>query len=146
MLWDIQSSKDNYRSAEEYNICYLIVNRVPKIGIVHQRYKWRMSLDTWFTSSLLIDVIHEHAPVKAKILKRASVPYMNPQPRKAIYRRNMARNKFRKYGSTYWEDNRIQRNKSCCNTKGIYQCQIFSPEMLFAWQVLLVNRFSLYDR
>ena len=31
--------------------------------------------------------------------------------RKSIYRRNMARNKFRKYGSTYWEDNRIQRNK-----------------------------------
>ena len=36
---------------------------------------------------------------------------MNSQPRKTIYGRNMARNKFRKYGSTYWEDNRIQRNK-----------------------------------
>ena len=66
---------------------------------------------SWFTSSLLIDVINEHAPVKSKILKRASVPYMNSKLRKAIYRRNMARNKFRKYGSTYWEDNRIQRNK-----------------------------------
>ena len=66
---------------------------------------------SWFTSSLLIDVINEHAPVKSKILKRASVPYMNSKLRKAIYRRNMARNKFRKYGSTYWEDNHIQRNK-----------------------------------
>ena len=66
---------------------------------------------SWFTSSLIIDVINEHAPVTSKILKRASVPYMNSKLRKAIYRRNMAQNKFRKYGSTYWEDNRIQRNK-----------------------------------
>ena len=66
---------------------------------------------SWFTSSLLIDIINVHAPVKSKILKHASVPYMNSQLRKSIYRRNMTRNKFRKYGSTYWEDNRIQRNK-----------------------------------
>ena len=62
-------------------------------------------------AACLIDVSYEHAPVKSKILKRASIPYMNSQLRKAIYRRNMAQNKFRKYGSTYWEVNRIQRNK-----------------------------------
>ena len=28
-----------------------------------------------FTSSLLIDVINEHVPVKSKILKTATVPY-----------------------------------------------------------------------
>ena len=66
---------------------------------------------SWFTGSLLTDVINDHAPVNSKILKRASVPNMNSQLRKAIYRRNMARNKFRKYGSAYWEENRVHRNK-----------------------------------
>ena len=66
---------------------------------------------SWFTSSLLIDFIHEHIPVKSKILKPATVPYMNSQLRKVIYRRNLAQNKFCKYGSTHWQDNRIQRNK-----------------------------------
>ena len=65
----------------------------------------------WFTSNLLSEVINEHAPIKTKIVKTASVPYMNSQLRKAIYKRNMVRNKFHKYGRTYWKENRIQRNK-----------------------------------
>ena len=35
---------------------------------------------------------------------------MNAQLRKAMYQRNMARNKFRKYGKQYWQENRRQRN------------------------------------
>ena len=35
---------------------------------------------------------------------------MNGCLRKAMYQRNMARNKFRKYGKQYWQENRRQRN------------------------------------
>ena len=59
---------------------------------------------TWFTSTLISDVIDGHAPVKSKILKQQSVPYMNNKLRKALYSRNMARNKFRIHGKKYWEE------------------------------------------
>ena len=65
---------------------------------------------SWFTSSLLNDVIDHHAPCKSKLIKCDSVPYMNSELRKALYKRNMVRNKFRKFGKAYWEDNRIHRN------------------------------------
>ena len=35
---------------------------------------------------------------------------MNSKLRKAQYRRNMARNKFRRFGKKYWNENRRQRN------------------------------------
>ena len=35
---------------------------------------------------------------------------MNSELRKALYKRNMVRNKFRKFGKAYWEENRIHRN------------------------------------
>ena len=63
-----------------------------------------------FTSSLLSAIINEHAPMKRKLVKQESVPYMNARLRKAIYKRNMARNKFRLYGKQYWHENRRQRN------------------------------------
>ena len=65
---------------------------------------------SWFTSSLLNDVIDHHAPCKSKLIKCDSVPYMNSELRKALYKRNMVRNKFRKFGKAYWEENRIHRN------------------------------------
>ena len=52
----------------------------------------------WYTSKLLNDVIDEHAPMKRKLIKQESVPYMNGRLRKATYQRNMARNKFCRYG------------------------------------------------
>ena len=48
----------------------------------------------WYTSTLIRDVIDTHA----KLVK-------------AIYSRNMARNKFRKFGTKFWSENRRQRNK-----------------------------------
>ena len=65
----------------------------------------------WYTSTLIRDVINTHAPIKSKLIKRQSVPYMNSELRKAIYSRNMARNKFRKFGTKFWSENRRQRNK-----------------------------------
>ena len=64
----------------------------------------------WYTSKLLNDVIDEHAPMKRKLIKQESVPYMNGRLRKAMYQRNMARNEFRIYGKQYWQENCRQRN------------------------------------
>ena len=62
------------------------------------------------TSSLLDYVIDHHATCKSKLTKYDSVPYMNSELRKALYKRNMVRNRFRKFGKAYWEENRIHRN------------------------------------
>ena len=64
----------------------------------------------WFTSSLLGDIVEEHAPTKRKLIKHENAPFMNARLRRAIYQRNMARNRFRKYGKQYWEENRQKRN------------------------------------
>ena len=56
------------------------------------------------------DVIDHHAPCKSKLMKCDSVPYMNSELREALYKRNIVRNKFRKFGKAYWEENRIHRN------------------------------------
>ena len=65
----------------------------------------------WYTSSLIKYVVDYHAPIKSKIVRSQSVPYMNSALRKAQYQRNMARNKFKKYGKSYWEENRRLRNQ-----------------------------------
>ena len=65
----------------------------------------------WFTSKLLNNIIDSHAPVKVKTVTRDSVPYMNSKMRKALYQRNMARNKFKKFGNDHWEENRKKRNE-----------------------------------
>ena len=65
----------------------------------------------WYTSQLLADIVNTHAPMKSKQVKCDSVPYMNSRLRKAIYARNMSRNKFRKFGHKFWEENRRMRNK-----------------------------------
>ena len=65
----------------------------------------------WFQSKLLLDIINEHAPIKTKIIKKQSVPYMNAALRKSMYQRNMARNKFRKFGKKYWHDYKRKRNE-----------------------------------
>ena len=49
--------------------------------------------------------------MKSKFVKCKPVPYMNSQLRKAMYARNMARNKFKKFGKSHWEENRRERNR-----------------------------------
>ena len=65
----------------------------------------------WFTSKLLSNIIDSHAPIKVKTVKKDSVPYMNSKMRKALYQRNMVRNKFRIFGKKHWEQNRKKRNE-----------------------------------
>ena len=48
--------------------------------------------------------------MKWKYIRQESVPYMNARLRKAMYSRNMARTKFRKYRKQYWQENRRQQN------------------------------------
>ena len=64
----------------------------------------------WFNSKILADIVDEHAPIKTKIIKCDSVPYMNSALRKAQYARNMARNKYKRFGNKFWEENRRHRN------------------------------------
>ena len=65
----------------------------------------------WFFSSLLSDIITEHAPVKTKILKRTQVPYMNSNLRKTINVKNMLWRKYKKNVSTEnWNRYRAHRN------------------------------------
>ena len=63
------------------------------------------------TSTLITDVVDFHAPMKSKFVKCKPVAYMNSQLRKALYARNMARNKFKKFGKSHWEENRRERNR-----------------------------------
>ena len=63
----------------------------------------------WGFSKLLSGVIDSNAPVKTKILKKPSVPYMNSRLRQAIHRKNMLRNAYKKR-KVKWDDYRKQRN------------------------------------
>ena len=64
----------------------------------------------WYTSALMRNIIDEHAPMKTRVVKCDSVPYMTSALRKAQYKRNMARNRFRRFGKQCWEENRRARN------------------------------------
>ena len=64
----------------------------------------------WYTSALLRNIIDEHAPMKTRIVKCDSLPYMNSAFRKSQYKRNMITNKFKRFGKQYWEENRRARN------------------------------------
>ena len=63
-----------------------------------------------YTTSLIKYVVDHHTPVKSKTVSSLSVPYMNSARRKAQYRRNMVRNKFKKYRKSSWEENRRLKN------------------------------------
>jgi orotidine-5'-phosphate decarboxylase len=56
-------------------------------------------------------VIDHHAPIKYRYPRKNSVPYMNRELRKAIYKKQMLRSKFEKYKTNKtWEAYRKQRN------------------------------------
>ena len=84
----------SYKNFDDTDFCKTVLSSPFHVGeIFHE-------LDdmVWFTSKLLSDIIDEYAPIKRKLVKQESVPYMKAQLRKAMYQRNMARNKFRTYG------------------------------------------------
>ena len=80
---------------------------------------------TWCYTKLLSDVMEKNAPSKSKIAKKPSVPFMNSNLRKAMHKRNMLRNKYKK-GLVGWDAYRRQRNL----TPAIYKRskQTYFPE------------------
>ena len=63
----------------------------------------------WCFTKVLSDVMEKNAPVKSKVIKKHQIPYMNSKLRKAMYKRNMLRNKYKK-GLVEWDVYRMQRN------------------------------------
>ena len=63
----------------------------------------------WSFSKLLSGVIDSNAPVKKKIVKKPSVPFINSRLRQAIRRKNMLRNAYKKE-KVKWDDDRKQGN------------------------------------
>ena len=71
----------------------------------------------WFFHKLYTSVVDEIAPIKTRTIKYKPLPYMNSELRKAMFKRNMLRNKFYKTPhknklerSKAWEAFRRQRN------------------------------------
>lgn len=73
---------------------------------------------TWAFHKAFSDIVNEHAPLKTRILKKNSAPFMNSQLRKMIHRRNQLKNKFWKIKSKEnWEAYRSMRNKTNAQIK-----------------------------
>ena len=53
--------------------------------------------------------MEKNALVKSKVIKKSQIPYMNSKPRKAMHKRNMLWNKYKK-GLVEWDVSRMQRN------------------------------------
>ena len=96
----------SYKNFDDTDFCKTVLSSPFHVGEIFDDVEDM----AWFTSKLLSDIIDEYAPIKRKLVKQESVPYKNAQLRKAMYQRNMARNKFPKYGMQYWQENRRQRN------------------------------------
>ena len=96
----------SYKKFKENDYCFHVLSAPFHVGEIFNDIEDM----AWFTNKLLSDIIEEHAPLKTKIIKKQSVPYMNACLRKAMYNRNMARNKYRKFGETFHENYRRQRN------------------------------------
>ena len=78
---------------------------------VHVAYIFDDVGDTaWFHAGLIKKCNGLACPNQNKNLPKKSVTFMNSKLRKAQYKRNIARNKFRRFGKKYRNENRHQRN------------------------------------
>ena len=65
----------------------------------------------WMCSTLLQEIVNEHAPIKQKTIKGDHIPYMNGELRRAIIVKRMLQRKFTKCNSNMnWDKHRKQRN------------------------------------
>ena len=66
----------------------------------------------WAHEWLLTEVIHEHAPIKSRVVKSNKPPYMNGDLKRAVYKKRMLFNKYKKCKSSInWENYRLERNR-----------------------------------
>ena len=67
----------------------------------------------WAHEWLLNEVINIHAPVKERVSKMKRPAYINDDLRRAVFKKKMLFNKYKKYPSkTNWEGYR--KTKECC--------------------------------
>ena len=65
----------------------------------------------WMCSTLLQELVSEHAPIKQKTIEGNHIPYMNGELRRAINVKRMLKRKFTKCNSNMnWDKYRKQRN------------------------------------
>ena len=65
----------------------------------------------WAHERLLTEVINEHAPIKERKLKAKKPAFMNGDLRRAVYKKHMLFNKYKKYKTPLnWDNYRKQRN------------------------------------
>ena len=65
----------------------------------------------WMCSTLLQEIVNEHAPIKQKTIKGNHLPYMNGELRRAINVKRMLKRKFTKCNSNMnWDKYRKQWN------------------------------------
>ena len=63
----------------------------------------------WCYTKLVSNVVDSNAPIKCKVVKKPSVPFMNGNLRDAMHKRNMLYNKYKK-GLATWRSYKSQRN------------------------------------
>ncbi len=105
-------NKVTYRSLKNFDIndFKLEVSRMPFfVGDIFEDESDKY----WFKQQLFSNALNESAPIKTRSIKEEHIPYMNSTLRKAMYKRNMLRNIYRKdpKNNQKWEAYRKQRNK-----------------------------------
>ena len=63
----------------------------------------------WCKTKLVSNVVDSNAPIKRKVVKKPSVPFMNGNLRHAMHKRNMLYNEYKK-GLATWRSYKSQRN------------------------------------
>ena len=66
----------------------------------------------WAFSTMFMNVLNDHAPIKSRTVKGSKVPYMHAKLMNEIYKRNQLKNiYFQNRSACNWENFRCQRNK-----------------------------------
>jgi ERCC4-related helicase len=106
------NSKIQYRSFKDFDVNKYISD-IDNTVYLHDSSECVDDINTMYNDfeTKVSQVIDRHAPIKYRYPRKNSVPYMNREPRKAIYQKQMLRSKFEKYKTNKtWEAYRKQRN------------------------------------
>ena len=93
----------------------------------------------WYWSTLLNEVVNEHAPIKLKTIKCNRLTYMNGELRRAINVKHMLKRKFETCNSQQnWETYRKQRNLVTKNIQTYMQkrCMEGNPQRGEFWNTV----------
>ena len=106
------NSKIQYRSFKDFDVNKYISD-LDNTVYLHDSSECVDDINTVYNDfeTKVSQVIDHHAPIKYRYPRKNSVPYMNRELRKVIYKKQMLRSKFEKYKtSKTWEAYRKQRN------------------------------------